>query len=74
MKIAVFGSYARGDAREDSDIDLLVEVPEGTTIFDLVGMEQDLSEATGHKIDLLTKGSISPYLIDRIKKDLVLLT
>jgi hypothetical protein len=51
---------------------LLIDL-NGITLFDLDGMEQELSEATGHKINLLTEGSISPYLIDRIKKDLVVL-
>ena len=69
-KIAVFGSYARGEAKPESDVDLLVEFSERKSLLDLVGIEQELSEALGVKADLLTEKSISPYLIDRIKKEM----
>ena len=69
-KIAIFGSYARGEASPESDIDILVEFSERKSLLDLVGMEQELSETLGVKADLLTEKSISPYLIDRIKKEM----
>jgi len=68
-KIAVFGSYARGDARPGSDVDVLVEFSERKSLLDLVGMEMELSEITKTKVELLTEKSISPYLIDSIKKE-----
>ena len=69
-KIAVFGSYVRGEAKPESDVDILVEFSERKSLLDLVGIEQELSEALGVKADLLTEKSISPYLIDRIKSEM----
>jgi predicted nucleotidyltransferase len=69
-KIAVFGSYARGEEKPKSDIDILVEFSERKSLLDLVGIEQELSDALGIKVDLLTEKSISPYLIDMIKKEM----
>lgn len=72
-KIAVFGSYARGEEKPESDIDIIVEFSERKSLFDLVGIEQEVSDALGIKVDLLTEKSISPYLIDRIKKEMVVI-
>ena len=69
-KIAVFGSYARGEEKPKSDIDILVEFSERKSLLDLVGIEQELSDTLGIKVDLLTEKSISPYLIGRIKKEM----
>ena len=55
---------------QKSDTDILVEFSERKSLLDLVGIEQELSEALGVKADLLTEKSISPYLIDRIKKEM----
>jgi len=68
-RIAIFGSYARGDAKKKSDIDLLVEFSEKKSLFDIVGAEIELSDALQKKVDLLTEKSISPYLIESIKKE-----
>jgi len=45
-----------------------VEFSERKSLLDLVGIEQELSDAVGMRVDLLTEKSISPYLIDRIKR------
>ncbi|MBS7626603.1 nucleotidyltransferase family protein [Candidatus Bathyarchaeota archaeon] len=68
-KIAVFGSYVRGEERAGSDIDIIVEFSERKSLLEIVRMERDLSEALGVKVDLLTEKSISPYLTDRIRKE-----
>lgn len=72
-KIAVFGSYARGNIRPGSDIDLIVEFSERKSLLDIVRIERELFEEVGIKIDLLTEKSISPYLIDNIKREMVVL-
>ena len=69
-KIAIFGSYARDEAKPESDIDILVVFSERKSLLDLVGIEQKLSDALGVKADLLTEKSISPYLIDRVKSEM----
>lgn len=67
-RIAIFGSMARGEARADSDVDVLVEFSDRKSLIDLVRIERELSEALGMKADLLTEKSISPYLIEDIKR------
>jgi len=64
--LRVFGSVAKGVDREGSDIDLLVDVREGTSLFDLVGMQQDFEDALGMKVDLLTEPELHPMLKVRI--------
>jgi len=73
-RIALFGSYSRGEERKDSDVDIIVEFSKPKSLLEFVGIEQELSEKTGKKIDLLTENSISPYLIDRVKKEMVDIT
>lgn len=69
-RICVFGSYARGKARPDSDLDIMVWFAEQKSLLGLIRIERELSEFVGIKIDLLTEEAISPYLIDRIRKEL----
>ena len=69
-RIGIFGSRARGEERPDSDLDILVDFHKTKSLLTLVGIEQELSDALGIKVDLLTEGAISPHLIDRIKDQL----
>jgi len=68
-RIGVFGSIARGEANAQSDIDLLVEFSKRKSLLALVALERQISTALGRKVDLLTEAAISPYLRDRIKRD-----
>jgi len=68
-KIKIFGSYVRGDTRPDSDLDILVDFADRKSLLDLVGIEQELEELLGIEVDLLTRKSISPYLIERIERE-----
>ncbi len=70
VKAALFGSYARGEAGPRSDIDLLVGFPEGTTLFDVVNIQDDLERALGCKVDLVSQRHLSPRLEKRIEPDL----
>ncbi len=68
-KIEIFGSYAIGEEREDSDIDLIVEFKNNRTLLELIEIEQELSEALNRKIDMLTPSSISPLIMEKISKE-----
>lgn len=69
-RACIFGSYARGEQRPDSDLDLLVEFRAPKSLLTLVRIERELSDSLGIKIDLLTEQAISPYLIERIKSEM----
>ena len=70
VRIALFGSAARGEAEEQSDIDLVVEFSKRISLLRFVALERQLSEALGRRVDLLTEAAISPYLREKIRRDL----
>lgn len=72
-RLAVFGSVARCEARPDSDIDLLVEAPEGTSSFGFVRFKRLLEQVLGREIDLVEYGGLKPDLDDDILREAVLL-
>lgn len=57
-EMGVFGSYARGEQREDSDLDVLVDMADGTTLVDYVGLQLELSDALGLKVELANKKTL----------------
>ncbi len=63
--VRVFGSVVRGDNRDDSDVDLLVEFEEGKTLFDLIGLKLDLQNVLGATVDVVTPNSLR-YIRDRV--------
>ena len=69
-KVGVFGSYARNEARTDSDLDLMVWFKDQKSLLGMIRIERELSELLGVKIDLLTEQAVSPYLIDRITQEI----
>ena len=66
VRLSLFGSYSRGEARASSDVDLLVEFEAPRSLLHLISLQNELSKALGLRVDLLTRDSISPYLRDRI--------
>ena len=66
-RAGVFGSYARGEARKGSDIDILIE-PAKNMGFKFAGLEMQLSKALKKKVDLVSYNGISPYLKEKILK------
>jgi predicted nucleotidyltransferase len=69
-KIGVFGSMARGEANDQSDIDLVVEFSGRKSLLAMVALERQLTSALGRRVDLLTEAAISPYLRERILDEL----
>lgn len=61
-KSSLFGSYVRGDQTESSDIDILVELPKGKSLFDFVDLQLKLEEILDRKVDLVEYSTIKPRL------------
>jgi len=70
-ELAVFGSVARGEATDESDVDLLVKAPEGTSSFGFVKFKQLIEQVLGREIDLVDHGALKPKLDDDIRREAV---
>ena len=69
--IGLFGSYARNEQTDISDIDILVSFKNGISLLKLIRLEDELSARLGHKVDLITEGTIKNKRIKgNISKDL----
>jgi uncharacterized protein len=71
--LAIFGSRARGDARPDSDLDVLVEVDPDSrfSMLDLIGVEYIIRDATGLEVQATMRGSLEPRMAQRIADDII---
>ena len=72
-KIGLFGSCIRGEIREDSDIDILVEIEDDISLLEFVGVKLEIEEALGKEIDLVEYNTIKPLLRERILKEQVII-
>lgn len=71
-RIGIFGSFARGEEREDSDLDVLVVFEEGQKTFDkYMDLKFYLEDLFGREVDLVTEKALKPQLKDIIMKDVV---
>jgi predicted nucleotidyltransferase len=71
-KVGIFGSFARGENKKGSDIDILIEFKNPPSLLGLIRIENELSELLGCKVDLVTTGSLKNKRIkNSIKKDLI---
>lgn len=68
-KAAVFGSYARGEAKKNSDIDLLVDIKKNLSLLDFSALKQELQELLNRRVDLIEYSQIKPLLKQPILKD-----
>ena len=66
VRIRLFGSAAKDEANEASDIDFLVAFEPGRSLLDLIGFKQDVESLLGKKVDVVSEKGVSPYLRDQI--------
>jgi predicted nucleotidyltransferase len=69
--IRVFGSLARGEADEESDIDLLVEMEPDRSLLNLGGLWWDLNELLGGRVDVVTEKGLHERIRDRVLKEAI---
>lgn len=65
-RAGLFGSCARGEASEKSDVDMLVEIKRSISLFDFVGLKLKLEEVLGREVDLVEYSAIKPLLRESI--------
>jgi predicted nucleotidyltransferase len=70
-RIGLFGSYARNEASQTSDVDILVEFFEPISLFEFVNLEDFLSEIIGRKVDLVTESGLKPLIKPHVLEDVV---
>ena len=68
-RAGVFGSYARGEASDDSDVDLLVELSPGASLLDLVGLQFELRDVLGLDVDANTYRALHPLLREQVLRE-----
>jgi len=69
--IRIFGSVARGSADENSDIDFLVDLEPGRSLFDLGGLLYELQQLLGRPVDVMTVAGLKPRIRERILKEAI---
>lgn len=69
--VRVFGSFARGTADENSDVDFLVNLAPGRSLFDLGGLLYELQQLIGRSVDVVTPAGLRPRIRDRVLREAV---
>lgn len=73
INIRLFGSVARQEDNAGSDIDILAEFEQGRSLFDLIGLKQDLEKLLDHSVDILTPDSLHYLIRDQILSESITL-
>ena len=71
LRAGLFGSVARGNAHDKSDVDVLVELAQPLSYFDLVRLEEAVTAALGQKADVVVRSAVRPALLAQIDADLI---
>ena len=69
--VRVFGSVARGDCDDSSDIDFLVRMMPGRSLFDIGGLLMDLQDLLGRRVDVVTERGLRPRMRERVLRDAI---
>ena len=75
LKVWLFGSFSRGEQREDSDVDILIlpDKSQHFSLFTLSGMYEDLKDLLGREVDLITEGGLMPFARESADRDKILI-
>jgi hypothetical protein len=68
-RAAIFGSFARGEAEENSDLDILIEFGGEKSLLDLVALKLELEESLGRNVDVLTYKSLHPAIREKVLEE-----
>ncbi|MBI2298107.1 MAG: nucleotidyltransferase family protein [Armatimonadetes bacterium] len=69
--LRIFGSVARGEARPDSDVDMLVDLDPGMSLLEFIGVKQFLEDVLGCEVDLAEEEAMKPRVRDRVLREAV---
>jgi len=69
--LRIFGSYARGEENPDSDLDLLIDMEDGTTLFDRIALMQELEDLLGVKVDLAKPDNLHDLIRDQVMEEAI---
>lgn len=70
-RVRVFGSVVRGTAGAESDLDLLIKLEPGRSLFDLVAIKLDIEDLRSREVHIVTKGGVSPHMREEIFRDAI---
>ena len=68
-RAGIFGSFSRGEAKQESDIDILVEIKSDISLLDFIALKQEIEDILGKKVDLVEYETIKPIIKDRILQE-----
>ncbi len=68
-RVGIFGSVARGEATDTSDVDILVEFSDHPDLFQFVRLQERLSKILGREVDLVTPDALKPLIKDRVLRE-----
>jgi uncharacterized protein len=69
--LGVFGSYARGEQREGSDVDLLVDFDGPIGIFGFLELEEEIGHRLGARVEMVTRPALKPYIGEQVLREVV---